>query len=435
MTPRDDAHDRPHGLGSTLAASTVGTIVEWYDFLLYATAAALIFNKLFFPTFDPVAGTMASFSAYAVGFLVRPIGGIVFGWMGDRVGRKPVLLFTLILMGIATSLIGLLPTYEQIGVWAPILLVVLRILQGFGAGAEYAGAIVMVAEATTARRGFYASLPAAAVDLSTVVATGVFALFALMPNDEFMAWGWRIPFLLSFGVLALGVYIRRRVPESPEFLRLKETHRDARMPVIELLRTQPRAVLAAMGANLGPNLSYVFQTFTLAYATAQLGFPRETILTGVIVSSTIGAIACVVFGSLSDRVGRKPVMIAGAAFTALYSLVYFHILGAGTPGIVILAMVVGHALGARSMFGVQPAFYCDLFPARVRYSAIAFAREVTGALILGPLPLVATALLGWSGGQVWPIVALTCGLSLVTLVCVWWAPQGQGALPRQTRPV
>lgn len=414
------------GLASTIAASTIGTVVEWYDFLLYATAAALIFNKLFFPQFDPVAGTIASFAAYAVGFLVRPIGGIVFGWLGDRVGRKPVLLATLIMMGVATSLIGLLPTYAQAGIWAPILLVALRILQGFGAGAEYAGAIVMAAEAAPNRRGFYASLPAAAVDASTVLSAGVFALFAMMPEDKFLAWGWRIPFLLSFAILILGVFIRRHVPESPEFVAIKESRRDARLPVIDLIKNHPRAVLTAMGANLGPNLSYIFQTFTLAYATSKLGFPRETILAGVMASSAVGIVTCILFGSLSDRFGRRPIMIAGAIFTALYALVYFHILGAGTPMVAVLAMVVGHAIGARSMFGVQPSFYCDLFPPEVRYSAIAFAREVTGAIVLGPLPLVATALLGWSNGDVWPIAALTCVLSLITLICVALAPPFRG---------
>ncbi len=414
------------GLASTIAASTIGTIVEWYDFLLYATAAALIFNKLFFPQFDPVAGTIASFAAYAVGFAVRPIGGIVFGALGDRIGRKPVLLATLILMGLATSLIGLLPTYAQAGIWAPILLVALRVLQGFGAGAEYAGAIVMAAEAAPGRRGFFASLPAAAVDLATVTSAGIFALFSLMPEDTFLAWGWRLPFLLSFAILILGAYIRRRVPESPEFVAVKERHRDAKMPIVTLLTNYPGAVIAAMGANLGPNLSYVFQTFTLAYATSKLGFPKETILTGVMVSSTVGAVACIVFGSLSDFFGRRPVMIIGAIYTALYALVYFQILGSGTPWIAVLAMTAGHALGARSMFGVQPSFYCDLFPPEVRYSAIAFAREVTGAIVLGPLPLVATALLAQYNGSVWPVALLASAMSLITLVSVALAPKERG---------
>jgi MHS family shikimate/dehydroshikimate transporter-like MFS transporter len=316
-------------LGSTIFASTIGTVVEWYDFILYATAAALIFNHLFFPQFDPTTGIIASFATYTVGFLVRPLGGIVFGWMGDRIGRKPVLMITLLMMGISTTLIGCLPTYDTIGIWAPILLLLLRVVQGLGAGAEYAGAVVMAGEIAGGRRGFFASLPAAAVDVATILAAGIFALFTLLPEDDFMSWGWRIPFLLSGLVLFLGVYIRQKVPESPEFVQVKEERRDAKLPVLEVLRDHPRTMLAAMGANLAPNLSYVFQTFTLAYATSKLGFPREIILTGVMLSSAFGAVMCVVFGALSDRVGRVPIMAMGSAAAAIYSLVYFQLLGAG----------------------------------------------------------------------------------------------------------
>lgn len=427
QSPYEQSPSENAGLTSTILASTIGTVVEWYDFILYATAAALIFGKIFFPQFDPVAGTIAAFATYSIGFLVRPIGGILFGWMGDRVGRKPVLLITLVMMGISTSLIGLLPTYAQVGIWAPVLLVLLRIVQGLGAGAEYAGAVVMAGEIAPKRRGFYASLPAAAVDVATVLSSAIFALFSLMPEEPFMAWGWRIPFLLSAVVLVLGVYIRRRVPESPEFVKLKESRRDAKMPVVELLRDHPRTLLAAMGANLAPNLSYVFQTFTLAYATTKLGFPREIVLIGVTLSSLVGVFTCVLFGSLSDRIGRRPVMIAGSAFAALYSLVYFQLLGAGTPWTAVILIVIGHAIGARASFGVQPAFYCDIFPARVRYSAIAFAREVTGAILIGPLPLVATALIGWSGGSIWPVALITSAYSLITMIAVFWVPRAIAA--------
>lgn len=425
------APEKSRQLTSTILASTVGTVVEWYDFILYATAAALIFNTLFFPQFDPVTGTIAAFATYSVGFLARPVGGIFFGWMGDRVGRKPVLLLTLMLMGITTTLVGLLPTYDQIGIWAPILLVVLRLIQGLGAGAEYAGAVVMAAEAAPDRRGFYASMPAAAVDVATILAAGVFALFSLMPNEQFMSWGWRIPFLLSGGVLALGIYIRNRVPESPEFVQIKTERKESRMPIIELLRDHPRTVLAAMGANLAPNLSYVFQTFTLSYATIQLGFPRDVILTGVMLSSLFGAFTCILFGALSDRFGRRPVMAIGAAFATIYSLVYFQMLGAGTPWTAVVLIVIGHAIGARSTFGVQPAFYCDIFPAHVRYSAIAFAREVTGAILVGPLPLIATALVAWNG-SVWPVALITAGFSLITLVSVLLVKKAQASDRRAT---
>lgn len=411
-------------LASTIFASTIGTVVEWYDFILYATAAALIFNHLFFPQFDPTTGIIASFATYTVGFLVRPLGGIVFGWMGDRIGRKPVLMLTLLMMGVSTTLIGLLPTYASIGIWAPIFLLLLRIVQGLGAGAEYAGAVVMAGEIASDRRGLFASLPAAAVDVATILAAGVFALFTLLPEDAFMSWGWRIPFLLSGLVLFLGVYIRRKVPESPEFIRVKEERRDTKLPVLEVLRNHPRTMLAAMGANLAPNLSYVFQTFTLAYATSKLGFPREIILTGVMLSSAFGAVMCVVFGALSDRFGRVVIMALGSAAAAVYSLVYFQLLGAGTPWMAVVLIIIGHAIGARSSFGVQPAFYCDIFPTEVRYSAIAFAREVTGAIFVGPLPLLATALVGWYD-SVWPVAMITALYCLITLASVLWVEKAR----------
>ncbi|MBP1884156.1 MFS transporter [Sinorhizobium mexicanum] len=409
--------DKSKALARTIFASTIGTVVEWYDFILYATAAALIFNHLFFPQFDPTTGILASFATYAVGFLVRPIGGIVFGWMGDRIGRKPVLMLTLIMMGVSTTLVGCLPTYETIGIWAPVLLLLLRVVQGLGAGAEYAGAVVMAGEVAGTRRGLFASLPAAAVDVATILASGVFALFTLLPEDDFNSWGWRIPFLASGLVLFLGIYIRQRVPESPEFLQVKEERRDTKLPVVQVLRQHPRTMLAAMGANLAPNLSYVFQTFTLAYATSKLGFAREIVLTGVMLSSAFGAVMCVVFGALSDRVGRVPVMAIGAGVAAVYSLFYFHMLGAGTPWTAVLLIILGHAIGARSSFGVQPAFYCDIFPTEVRYSAIAFAREVTGALLIGPLPLLATTLVEWYGSP-WPVAIITAVYCLITLVSV-----------------
>ncbi|GGB06929.1 MFS transporter [Brucella endophytica] len=413
----DTAIARPKALASTIFASTIGTVVEWYDFILYATAAALIFNHLFFPQFDPTTGILASFATYTVGFLVRPLGGIVFGWMGDRIGRKPVLMLTLLMMGVSTTLIGCLPTYASIGLWAPVLLLILRVVQGLGAGAEYAGAVVMAGEIAGKRRGFFASLPAAAVDIATILASGIFALFTLLPENALMSWGWRVPFLLSALVLFLGIYIRRKVPESPEFVEIKEQRRDSKLPVLEVLRNHPRTMLAAMGANLAPNLSYIFQTFTLAYATSKLGFPREVVLTGVMLSSVFGAVMCVVFGALSDRFGRVTIMAWGSAAAAVYSLVYFQLLGAGTHWTAVVLIIIGHALGARSSFGVQPAFYCDIFPTEVRYSAIAFAREVTGAIFVGPLPLIATALVGWYGSA-WPVALITALYCLITLVSV-----------------
>lgn len=418
--------ERRTSIWQAVGASSVGTIIEWYDFFIYGTASALVFNKLFFPNYDPLAGTLAAFAAYAVGFLVRPIGGVVFGYLGDKVGRKPVLIVTLLLMGLSTAAIGVLPSYETIGIWAPIILLVLRMLQGFGAGAEYSGAILMAAEYSPTRRGFFASWPAAAVDFATLLSAGIFALFSSLPNEQFLAWGWRIPFLLSLIVLGVGIFIRRRILETPEFTEVKRAGRQARMPTLELLRTAPKAVLIAMGANACVNMDYVFQVYSLTYVTAHLGLPREVALVGVFLAGGIGALSCLAFGALSDRIGRRPVMMFGAAFSVLFAFPFFWLLDTRVPALIWLAIVLAHVLGMRAIFGPQPAFYTELFDTRVRYSGIALARETTGALIGGPVPFVATALVAWAGGAPWPVALLIAAFSVLNFIAMAVAPR-----PRQ----
>ena len=401
-----------------LAASSVGTVLEWYDFALYGAASALVFNKIFFPQFDPIAGTMAAFAAYAVGFVIRPFGGILFGSLGDRYGRKPVLLATLVLMGISTTLIGLLPTYDQVGIWAPAGLVLLRAIQGLGAGAEYGGAILVAAESAPNRRGFYASFPAAAVDVSLVIATALFALFKLMPPDDFLAWGWRIPFLLGSVVFLLSLYVRRRMTETDDFVRSARaptTQKASGAPLRRVLRDHRRELLLAAGANVAPSLSYVFQIFSLSYAVTQLKLPASTILIGVLLSGVAGAIGSLTFGALSDRFGRPRLILIGGLFTALFAFPFFALLGTGIPAVIWFAVVVAH-LGERIAFGAQPAFYAELFPVELRYTGIALAREVTGAVIAGPLPLLATALVASSGGAPWLVAGLACLMGLVTAV-------------------
>lgn len=404
-----------------VTAAAVGTIVEWYDFILYGAASAVIFNHLFFPQFDPVAGTMAAFAGYAVGFLVRPVGGIVFGRLGDRIGRKPVLLLTLAMMGAATVGIGLLPTYQSIGLWAPSLLVGLRVIQGMGAGAEYGGAVLVAAESTRDRRGLFAALPGAGVDVSLVMATGVLALFTLMPEDQFLAWGWRVPFLLSSIVLIVGLWIRRQLPETQEFTQAKTTTAEPARPVGELLRNNKSELLVAMGINLTPSLSYIFQIFALSYAVNQLGLPRPVILVGVMVSGVLGAAATVFFGWFSDRVGRRKVMFAGAIFVFLFAVPFFVLLRTAIPIVVCLAVVVGH-LGERAVFAAQASFYSELFPVRSRYTGIALSREITGAFIAGPLPLVATALVPLAHGP-WSIACIVMVMSGLTIVALFFAPR------------
>jgi MFS transporter, MHS family, shikimate and dehydroshikimate transport protein len=404
-----------------VGASTIGTIVEWYDFFLYGTAAALVLNRVFFPNLDPLAGILASYATFAVGFLVRPFGGVIFGHFGDKYGRKPVLIATLLLMGFATAAIGMLPTYNSIGIAAPILLLLLRMLQGLGAGAEYSGAILFSAEYNSDRRGFFASWPAAATDFAIALSAGVFALFKLMPDNQFLAWGWRIPFLLSLLAVAVGYFVRRRILETPEFTAVKEEARQTCVPVLELITKHPRRVLVAMGVNVGPSVGYVFTVFALGYMTKQLGVPQGTALLALVIAALWGAGASILFGSLSDHIGRRGIMLTGSLFSAVYAFPFFWLLETRQPLLIVFAMVVGFSIGLRSVFGVQPVFYTELFETRLRFSGIALAREATGALVGGPLPFVATTAVAAAGGW-WPVAVLMIVLVLITALAVVMAP-------------
>ena len=405
-----------------VGASTIGTIVEWYDFYLYGTAAALVLNRVFFPNLDVLAGILASYATFAVGFLVRPFGGMIFAHFGDKFGRKPILIATLMLMGFATAAIGMLPTYNSIGITAPILLLFLRMLQGLGAGAEYSGAILFAAEYNSDRRGFFASWPPAATDFAIAVSAGVFALFKLMPDDQFLAWGWRIPFLLSLLAVVVGYFVRRCILETPEFTAVKKEARQSRVPALELITKHPRRVLVAMGVNVGPSTGYLFTVFALGYMTKQLGIPQGTALLALVIAALCGAVASILFGNLSDHVGRRRIMLAGSLFSAVFAFPFFWLLETRQPLLIILGMVVGFSIGLRSVFGVQPAFYTELFETRLRFSGIALARETTGALVGGPLPLVATAAVAAAGGAWWPVAVLMIVLALITTLSVVMAP-------------
>ena len=308
-------------LWQVIGASVVGTVMEWYDFFIYGAAAALVFNQLFFPEFSPLAGTMAAFGTYALGFFARPVGGIIFGNLGDKIGRKAILVITLLLMGVATTLIGILPTFNQIGIWAAVLLLALRILQGLGAGAEFGGAVIMAAEYSPQdKRGLYASLPCTGVALGLLLSSGIFALFRALPEDQFLAWGWRIPFLLSIVVVGVGLYVRLRIMETPVFTHVKETHTEVAVPAMEVVRSQTRNLLVAIGARFSENgNAYLVQTFALTYAATQLGVPENTALLGVLISAALGLLAIPAFGALSDRVGRRLVYGAGSAFLLLFA--------------------------------------------------------------------------------------------------------------------
>ncbi len=409
-----------------VAASFVGTALEWYDFFLYGTAAALVFNKLFFPNFDPVAGTMAAFATCAVGFIARPFGGVVFAHFGDRVGRKSVLVTTLIIVGVSTFLIGLLPTYESAGVAAPVLLVVLRFVQGLGVGGEWAGAVLIVAErGDPRRRGFATSWVQVGAPVGLLLATGAFGLTTLMPEPELLKWGWRVPFLLGLALTGVGLFIRLKILESPLLVEALNAAPPTGLPLFETLRRHPRNVLLAMGARMAENVYfYFFTVFILSYGTERLLLSRATMLRGVLVGAVIQLAAIPLFGILSDRIGRKAVYLGGAIFLAAFAFPFFSLVELGTVAVggAICLGLIGHA----AMYGPQAAFMSELFGTRVRYTGASLGYQLASPLSGGIAPLVAGGLLTWSGGEPWPVAVYLISMSLVTSIAVLLATETRG---------
>jgi len=416
MTP-----PRPHSITTVAVASFIGTTIEWYDFFLYGTAAALVFNKLFFPTFDPLTGTLAAFGTYAVGFVARPIGGVVIGHFGDRIGRKSMLVLTLLIMGVATFLIGLLPTYQQIGPWAAVLLLVLRIAQGFGVGGEWGGAVLMAVEhAPPGRRGFYGSWPQIGVPAGLLLSTAVFAYFSALPEQAFLTWGWRIPFLLSSLLVAVGMIIRVRIAETPSFVKVKSESREVRQPILEVLRQYPNEVLLAIGARLAENGAfYIYSAFVLTYATQHVRIARQTVLNGVLLAAALEVFAIPVFGALSDRIGRRPVYLFGAAVTVLWAFPFFALIDTGDPTRVWLALVVALVFSHGAMYGPQGAFLAELFGTHLRYSGASLGAQLSAVLAGGLSPLIATWLLSQDFGRTaLPLYLIAMGVVTVIAVIV-----------------
>jgi metabolite-proton symporter len=413
---------------TVVAASFIGTTIEWYDFFLYGTAAALVFDKLFFPEAAPLVGTLLAFSTYAVGFAARPLGGIVFGHFGDRIGRKSMLVLSLLIMGAATILIGCLPTYGAIGVAAPILLVVLRFLQGIGVGGEWGGAVLMSTEhAPKGRRGFFGAWPQMGVPAGLLLSTVVFKIVeGSMSESAFNSWGWRVPFLASAILVIVGLVIRLKLMESPAFQRIKDTKTEAKTPIVDVVRKYPRDVLTAMGMRVAENGAfYVLTVFTLAYGEDELGLDKDTMLNGVIVAAAIGLITVPLWGGMSDRVGRKPLYLAGAVITTLWAFPLFGLMNTASPFLIAVAIVIGVNLGHDLMYGPQAAYFAELFGTRVRYSGASLGYQLASVFAGGFAPLIATALLAAGG---WELVALyVVGMGLISVVAT--------ALARETRDV
>ena len=413
-------------------AGFLGSLMEWYDFYLFGTAAALVFGRLFFPSSSPAAGTLAAFAAFAVGFISRPVGAVIFGHVGDRIGRKYALLATAALMGVGTFLIGVLPTYDSIGVWAPVLLVFLRVLQGLGIGGEWGGAALIALEhAPPGRRGLVGSFPQMGTPAGLLISTGAFALTTLMPGDSFMEWGWRLPFLLSVVFLVPALYIRSRVEETPAFQAMAQASAPASFPVLDLFRHSRRHMLLATGARLADAATFnVINVFGIAYAATQLGVSRGMMLTGFVIAAAVEIPAVPLIGMLSDRVGRRPVYLAGIAFSGLFIFAYFPLLQHNTPASVYLAIVLALAVGTSLMYAIQSSFFSKLFGPSVRYTGISVAYQLSALIGGAPTPLIAAALVGWAGGAWWPVAVYLVAVCSVSFVCVCMlAETSRGDLP------
>lgn len=414
---------REHANGSAmlrrvLASSLVGTAIEWYDFFLYATASALVFGKLFFPAFDQAAGTIAAFGTFAVGYVARPFGAIVFGHFGDRIGRKATLVATLMIMGVATFVIGVLPTYETIGIWAPVSLVAMRFCQGLGVGGEWGGAVLLVVESVPAdKRGFYGSFPQLGVPIGLLLSTGVFTLVSSLPEAQFLSWGWRVPFLLSVALIGVGLFVRTRVGESPVFSEAARSQPAQRAPVVELLSRHRREVFLALGTRFATDITFnVINVFMLAYGTQQLGLPKSLFLHAILIGCAVELVTLPLFGRLSDRFGRRAVYMAGAVFAAFYGFAFFQLVGTRDPVFVVLAYIGGLALSQASVYAVQSTWFAELFGTRVRYTGASLPYQVAGIITSGPAPLVSAWMFAtWQ--STWPIAGYIAITAIVSLAC------------------
>ncbi len=402
-----------------LVASLIGSSIEWFDFFLYGTMASLVFNKLFFPSSDPTVGLLLSYLSFGLPFFIRPLGGVIFSHIGDKIGRKKTLVLTLSLMGGATVLIGLLPDYNAIGIWAPILLVLMRLIQGLGIGGEWGGALLLAVEYSgKGRRGFFGSIPQMGVTIGMLLGTLAISLMSALPDDQFMSWGWRIPFLLSAALVFLGLWIRNGIDETPAFQEAKKTGNIAKVPIVDTFRYHWKAVLIAVGAKVVETAPfYIFSTFIIAYGTNYLGYDRITVLNAVTIATLVTTIAIPYMGMLSDKVGRKPLYIAGTIAMMLFAFPYFYMLSLKSALWLTVATVIGLGILWAPVTAVLGTMFSEIFSTNVRYTGVTVGYQLGAALAGGTAPLIATALL--SSFNSWVPIALYIVISgVISLIAV-----------------
>ena len=404
-----------------LIASLVGSSIEWFDYFLYGTVAALVFNQLFFVTEDPTVGLLLAYASFALAFFIRPFGGIIFSHIGDRIGRKKTLVVTLSLMGVATFGMGLLPTYQAIGVWAPILLITLRLIQGLGIGGEWGGALLLAVEYAPAdKKGLYGSIPQMGVTIGMFMGTIALWLMTMLPEESFMTWGWRVPFILSALLVIFGLWIRKGIDETPEFKKVQESGEIPKLPIVDTLKYHWREVLIAIGAKVVETAPfYIFSTFVVSYATTNLEFTRTSTLTAVMIATIITTILIPVMGNLSDKVGRKRLYVAGTVAMALFAFPYFWLLQQGSVALLIIATIIGLGIIWAPITAVLGTMFSEIFDAKIRYTGISLGYQIGAAVAGGTAPLVATALLVRFDNSYIPVAIYIVFTAVISLVSVW----------------
>lgn len=409
------------GMRRVLIASLVGSAIEWFDYFLYGTVAALVFNQLFFVSDDPAFGLLYAYATFALAFFIRPLGGMIFSHLGDRIGRKVTLVLTLSLMGAATFAMGVLPTYEMIGIWAPVLLIMLRLIQGLGLGGEWGGALLLAVEyAPKEKRGFFGSVPQMGVTIGMIMGTGALSVMTLLPHEAFMTWGWRVPFILSALLVIFGLWIRKGIEETPSFKRTQQRGEIPKLPIADTLRYHWREVLIAIGAKVVETAPfYIFGTFIVSYATSNLNFSETATLNAVMIATILTTVLIPVMGRWSDKVGRKPLYVWGTILMMLYAFPYFWLIHQGSAMLLVAATIIGLGMIWAPITAVLGTMFSEIFSAKVRYTGISLGYQIGAAVAGGTAPFIATALLIRFNHSYVPVALYIIFTALVSLIAIW----------------